>query len=323
MELKPKIDFIGIGAQKGGTTWLYSNLSSLPDFFLPPMKELHYFDRNPKYLSTNKLYEGSLRVRLRKIKWLKGALSTMLSEIRRGNFSNMKWFFRWYFSNFSDNWYLSLFDSSEVKLRGEITPSYSILQKEDIQKMHDLAPKAKIIFILRNPVDRAWSNYRYNTEGRKKERGSTPIDAKKVIKFMNSKAQEVRSDYTSALNNYSDVFSHDQILICFYDAIRDNPLKLLENVVAFIGGDPQNIINYCDWEDKVNYTKPQDCPQEVFDHLKKKYRNQIKSLSDTYGGYCSNWYTSLYLSNSQSLNDVTASLKGDLLNHAPTMCLKK
>src|SRR3954454_22181194 len=38
-------DFLCIGAQKAGTGWLYEQLRSHPDFWMPPMKELHYFDR--------------------------------------------------------------------------------------------------------------------------------------------------------------------------------------------------------------------------------------------------------------------------------------
>src|SRR2546423_15689927 len=38
-------DFICIGAQKAGTGWLYEQLRNHPDFWMPPMKELHYFDR--------------------------------------------------------------------------------------------------------------------------------------------------------------------------------------------------------------------------------------------------------------------------------------
>ena len=37
-------DFICIGAQKAGTTWLYSMLSQNPSVFLPPIKEIHFFD---------------------------------------------------------------------------------------------------------------------------------------------------------------------------------------------------------------------------------------------------------------------------------------
>ena len=38
-------DFLCIGAQKGGTRWLYDQLQIHPDFWMPPVKELHYFDR--------------------------------------------------------------------------------------------------------------------------------------------------------------------------------------------------------------------------------------------------------------------------------------
>ena len=38
-------DFLCVGAQKGGTTWLYQQLDSHPDFWMPPVKELHYFDQ--------------------------------------------------------------------------------------------------------------------------------------------------------------------------------------------------------------------------------------------------------------------------------------
>ena len=37
-------DFIGIGAQKAGTTWLYDMLAQNPSIWLPPLKEVHYFD---------------------------------------------------------------------------------------------------------------------------------------------------------------------------------------------------------------------------------------------------------------------------------------
>src|SRR6478735_11126174 len=38
-------DFLCIGAPKTGTTWLYKHLSRHPEIWIPPVKELHYFDR--------------------------------------------------------------------------------------------------------------------------------------------------------------------------------------------------------------------------------------------------------------------------------------
>lgn len=38
-------DFLVIGAEKGGTTWLYAVLKSMPELFLPATKEIHFFNR--------------------------------------------------------------------------------------------------------------------------------------------------------------------------------------------------------------------------------------------------------------------------------------
>lgn len=46
-------DFIGIGAQKAGTTWLYKNLKQHPNIWLPEIKELHYFDAREKIINYN------------------------------------------------------------------------------------------------------------------------------------------------------------------------------------------------------------------------------------------------------------------------------
>ena len=41
----PKVNFIGIGVQKAGTTWLSSILKEHPEIYIHPRKELHYFDK--------------------------------------------------------------------------------------------------------------------------------------------------------------------------------------------------------------------------------------------------------------------------------------
>jgi hypothetical protein len=40
-------DFICIGMQKAGTGWLFDQLQYHPDFWMPPIKEIHYLDRDP------------------------------------------------------------------------------------------------------------------------------------------------------------------------------------------------------------------------------------------------------------------------------------
>lgn len=44
-----KLDFVGVGAARCGTSWLASTLMQHPDIFLPRKKELHYFNRDEQY----------------------------------------------------------------------------------------------------------------------------------------------------------------------------------------------------------------------------------------------------------------------------------
>ena len=39
-----KPDFVVMGAARSGTTWLYHRLKRHPGIFVPPIKEIHYFD---------------------------------------------------------------------------------------------------------------------------------------------------------------------------------------------------------------------------------------------------------------------------------------
>ena len=45
LTVKPKAPgFIGIGMERAGTSWLFTQLASHPDIWVPPLKEIHYFD---------------------------------------------------------------------------------------------------------------------------------------------------------------------------------------------------------------------------------------------------------------------------------------
>lgn len=60
---KDKIDFIGIGAAKSGTTWLTTVLRQHPEIFLSKVKEIHYFNqyRGMDHYEPNKNYEKPIQ----------------------------------------------------------------------------------------------------------------------------------------------------------------------------------------------------------------------------------------------------------------------
>lgn len=292
MKHKQVINFIGIGTQKSGTSWLFNNLKKLPDFSLLPIKELHYFDRHPKYLSSTTLFDDSIYKRIKNPHWIFRFRNQFLRTLRQENLRDTKWKLKYFFSKANDEFYFSLFENAEG-LRGEFTPSYSIIEKEDVQEMYRLAPDAKLILLLRNPIHRAWSQYLHERR-RKKENFTKEIDIEEAIHFMNSKKQTIRSDYERTITNYLSVYPKAQLLVGFYDAIVKSPDDLMETVVEFINGNTANIPEYLDLKQKFNVNKKIEMPTEVFEVLKSKYRNPIGRLASNYGGYFNVWLEEIY-----------------------------
>lgn len=297
------IDFWGIGVQKGGTTWLFSNLNKLPEFNFLCIKELHYFDRSPQYLSPSDLAETYLIKRLFNPAWIITVAKRMIYLcIVRRDFKRLKFYWKWYFSNYNDNWYLSLFNGFKG-YKGEISPSYSLLDEQDIQRMYRLSPKAKLILLLRNPIDRDWSTYRFTTRN-KPDFSFENVSLDAIKDYMDTDGVMLRSNYLRTINNYSKVFPKGQLLICFYDAILNNPKQLLSDIVSFITEGSNTQSDYSELKKRVNKSRSISCPKEIRDYLKKKHYNQIKELADSYGGYFNEWYETTYGETSKNSNKI-------------------
>lgn len=278
------MDFIVIGAQKAGTTWLYKRLCELEDFDMPPVKELHYFDRSSEYLSTSLLSQEQWPKRMGHRLWWKSMLGDLSNTLMRRELHQFNWALNYYCSNSDDAWYQSL-SKARKGLVGDCTPAYSMLQEKEVKRMYQLLPKAKIIFLLRNPVDRIWSSFKYYKRGQAMEQ----IDEKEVLDFADWKGQVLRSDYLNTLNVYSKVYPAEQILIGFYDAIIDQPLDLLTKIVQFVGGSTENIETQCTLNESNNASLKMPLPVFLRKQLEEKYQEQMNSLSHLFGGYCKNW----------------------------------
>ncbi len=288
--------FIGIGAQKAGTTWLYSQLCQHPNIWMPPIKELHYFDRSPQYASPSGLDTSSAFRRLRSRDPYHRHQSSKIVRslpgyIVSGNQKMLKWSLRWLLGNCDDRWYQSLFDLRIPGLiSGEITPAYSILNTDDIEWMSRLCPSAKIVLFVREPVDRAWSAMRfYKKIGR--YRGELDC-VSNALAVLSDEEHRRRGDYASIIENFTRFFRPNQILICFYDCIKDKPKQLLAEIFSFLGvpavpSDERQLFT------KRNVSPPHNMPLEVRDWLVDTYKPSIERLATKYGGYFTYWYENL------------------------------
>lgn len=120
-----KIDFIGIGAGRAGTTWVSKLLEAHPDILFSSQKsykELYFFNN-----SYSRKYEPDL-----------------VSHYNLG--------LKWYFKQFPK--------PRQNKIRGELCPAY-LIDEVAHERIKKYFPNVKIIINLRNPIERLYSIYWY------------------------------------------------------------------------------------------------------------------------------------------------------------------
>ncbi len=145
------------------------------------------------------------------------------------------------------DWYEKHFRSSnpeKYKAVGEASPFYMYLH-EVPERIYRHLPEVKLIFILRNPVDRAYSHYWHEVRmgyewltfeealEKEEERLSTG-DLHNIRHF----SYKDRGKYARQLRNFMKFFSRDQLLILMYDDLKGSPHQVLSRVFEFLGVDP-------------------------------------------------------------------------------------
>ena len=210
-------DFMVIGAQRAGTTWLHRVLRQHPRLWLPPVKELHYFD---KLDTTRTILDAKERRRVK------------LGGLR----SLDPWLFHYWFGRRGDAWYARLFRDAQAKgfIAGEITPAYATLDEDVLRRIHRMNSEIKLIFVMREPVERAWSAV--NNAVKKGVIEGPTIE--KTIERARGSGTAARSGYADTIKRLEAVFPASHIHYCFFDDLRDRPESLTSGVLSFLGVGP-------------------------------------------------------------------------------------
>ena len=208
-------DFLCVGAQKAGTSWLYRQLEPHPDFWMPPVKELHYLDT---LNSTRRFHPPRSK-----------------DECDYCFLESMK--------NLSAQSYIDLQNYGELfrhkgaLLSGDISPAYSTLSDEVIERVVDYFPNLKVIFLARDPVERAWSQLSMGVRLGMISRFDA-TDAEEVIRNLLNPGVLVRSHPSKTVARWKRYVRPELFRVYFFDDLKQNPAQLRRSILLFLGGDP-------------------------------------------------------------------------------------
>jgi hypothetical protein len=136
------------------------------------------------------------------------------------------------------NGYLDMFKGCKDKIKGEFSSHYMPDKKvAGIIKRH--FPNIKLWAILREPVERAFSDYIRGKEFHLKEDGDfeSAFFAKKNMLYKNGDGYRRRGYYYDQLKVYFDLFPKDNIKIILFDDFKKDNKKVIKELYKFLGVD--------------------------------------------------------------------------------------
>ncbi len=203
-------NFLIVGAAKSGTTSLFNYLNQHPDIFIPSRKECRFFSDMPR----NFIGGGSAEYQNDTVQSIEG--------------------------------YKELFQNGkQAKAKGDISNDYLYYYNKSIKNIKKyLGSNVKIIIILRNPIDRAYSNYLHHVREGWEELSFEEALAKEEERKRNNYAwpfyyKEVGM-YCKQVKAYLDAFSNVRIYL--FEELFNMP-RLLSSLFDFIGVADLDITN--------------------------------------------------------------------------------
>jgi len=297
-----KPDFMCIGAQKAATGWLYVQMGRHPQIWVPPVKELNYFNNTSstlyKRLISKHWLDKDWRV-LFNMKIIQPVFHGKKQEIKYFRWRKYyRWCFKYFFLPRNFRWYVSLFPDTPGKITGEFSVAYAILGDPAILQISKLLPGLKIIYLLRNPIDRTWSQAKMNL-GKHAGYDLDELPEEKFYQYFDNPLVDPHSDYLANLDTLEKYYPASQIFVGFFDEIKENPKNFLKKLFDFLKVDFPTKINSKEINKKSHEGIAKEIPPKYLNHLASKYLQRITMLHKRFN----NAYTQQWLDSTQQYLD--------------------
>ncbi len=250
-------DFLLAGPPRTGSTWLFSNLYYHPDILLPKQKETYFFNtltlENPRASSFDSLqsylgaFQDPLAVRLAK-------LYICFLRTRR---------------------------MYKPTLFGDATASNSTIEQSVINDLLLLNPGLKVIIVLRDPLERAWSHAKKDILERH-SRSPEEVDLQAFDRFFRASGQMQYNRYASIIENWTARLQPRHLLAIEFEAIKSQPTSVLETVVKFLDCQQHVLASSPEKASQpVNTTGTTPMPESVQQTLNDRYADIIEEFDQT------------------------------------------
>ena len=210
-------DFLIIGPQRTGTTWLAQGLKRHPQIFVPWQKEIHYFNN----LEYPEYHPKSLPPVDKDLGWYIDKFRVPEEYRAKRDAECRREFGRPY---------------APIAF-GDLTATYAAALHEGIiQDILTLNPDVKVVALVRDPVERAWSHAKKDLSTERKRKVPDVPDAE-WLEFFHREYQLNCGHYTTFLPRWRKFVPEENMLVAKFRDLEDDPRRLITRVHELLGVD--------------------------------------------------------------------------------------
>lgn len=281
-------DFLVVGPQRTGTTWVYENLKSLPEVFFSFPKELYYFSRVQETASKHSLhwdnfdlknYLGNPKVLAREL--VKIAYFDFI-RTPGNDASSLDWYTKFFSDDLMNRAIAGLTDRQNEGLEydslqlGEATASYAALEPSMIADITTINPDLRVVLMVRDPVERAWSHAKKDLL----RDNLSEAEDQDFYEFFESEYQIRCGKYSENIANWSQALKPGNLYLGNYSQIKQAPERVAQEIAQHICEGEVNENLLPNVARPVNPTPKDNIPERYRRHLEYLFRDERKWFSD-------------------------------------------
>lgn len=187
------------------------------------------------------------------------------------------------------DWWLGHFAKPSAAKQGEITAAYGILKEPEIRQIAALLPQVRLIYSIRNPIERVWSDLRmlYPEAMMANDAAAGAL----VIDHFKSGRANGRGDYAGCLDRWSAFFAAEKIQVVVFDDIVAEPKAVLSGLADHIGVDPEFFQHLPDSDARraVHVGQPYHLEPQLLEMLREWCRPDVEAIGKRLSRDFSHW----------------------------------
>lgn len=273
MNEKPVFDqvFLSVGAMKAGTTWLYDVMSRHPDVHFSHEKEIHYF-----YAQALRPGLLSDRARMRRAK---GYLAFDPETSHAVTLQHrVRWAANWLNGPVDDAWFNGLFLYRDAaRWIADFSNLNALLPVQSWREIHARTGKLRVLYTLREPMDRLWSHVRFHLrlQGQSEMLDRWSLD--ELYDHIKQGDYLEHTDYVAAISRMRAALPSECLHIDFFDRISADPRGFVAEIEDFLGIAPKEVPDQI-VSRVVNPSPPRQLPAGLTERLEPFLRTQHEGL---------------------------------------------